>query len=78
MEHYHYPEYDEDYKFEALITNYCFKITRQRIKSEETLLSAEDNVLTLLGADKQKMEIIAEKCRDKFEDFEGITQDMAS
>ncbi|MFQ5661133.1 MAG: HDOD domain-containing protein [Gammaproteobacteria bacterium] len=77
IEHHQYPDYQGHYRYETLMIGFCSRTTRNWILGKDILLPDEDNVLSQLGVDKQKMEIIAEKSRSKLEEFRDMAREMA-
>ena len=73
----HQRGYREEYIHEVLITGFCSRTTRNWISGKNELLDDDDEIYSLTGIDKHKMQATAEKCRAKHEDFKEMAREMA-
>ncbi len=78
IEHHHYPNYREAYWQESMLVGFSSRTARNWILGVDILLSDEPAVIETLKMDQQKLEIIAEKCRDKLEDINCIAREMST
>lgn len=73
----HQRDYCEKYMQEVLITGFCSRTTHNWISGKNELLDDDDEIYSLTGIDKHKMQATAEKCRAKHEDFKEMAREMA-
>jgi len=79
IRHHHYPDFRGEHWQEALITGYCSRTARNWIRNVDVLLPEEDDeILSILGINRKNMEMVAEKCRDSYEEIQGVANQMAS
>ncbi len=72
----HQLDYRDKYMHEILITGFCSRTTRNWILGKNELLDDDDEIYSLTGIDKHKMQAIAEKCRAKHADFKEMAREM--
>ncbi|MCZ6525269.1 MAG: HDOD domain-containing protein [Gammaproteobacteria bacterium] len=72
----HQLDYREEYMHEILITGFCSRTTSNWISGNNELLDDDDEIYSLTGIDKHKMQAIAEKCRTKHADFKEMAREM--
>lgn len=72
----HQLDYRDEYMHEVLITGFCSKTTRHWISGKNELLDDDEEIYSITGIEKHKMQAIAEKCRAKHEDFKEMAKQM--
>lgn len=78
IEHHHYPDHTGEYQLEVLLIGFCSRTIRLWILDNESLISDENEILSILCIDRKKMEVIAKKCRSRYEEYQGIAQQMGA
>jgi len=77
IEFHHDPGYQGPHQREVVLTGYCSRTTRNWIMGKDTMLCDEFAVLPVLGIDRRNMVRIAEKCRSRHAEFQGIAREMS-